>query len=93
MIGVPWADSFAVGRLIAVKLVFNEFVAFKPGIEWLKINGLLFDFHTMSIRGTKGTSRADDNIGTRATIGNVQPGEFCQLFVSCNHPKRSTCYK
>lgn len=36
MIGVPWSDSFAVGRLIAVKLVFNEFVAFKPGIEWLK---------------------------------------------------------
>ena len=29
MIGVPWSDSFAVGRLVAIKLVFNEFVAFK----------------------------------------------------------------
>ena len=29
MIGVPWSDSFAVGRLVAVKLIFNEFVAFK----------------------------------------------------------------
>ena len=28
IIGVPWSDSFEVARLISLKVVFNEFVAF-----------------------------------------------------------------
>lgn len=38
LMGVPWPDSFAVGELIGVKIVFNEFVAYA---ELAKLQGAL----------------------------------------------------
>ena len=49
MIGVPWADSFAVARLIAVKLVFNEFVAFKQLHELTTISARARQLATFSL--------------------------------------------
>ena len=50
LMGIPWADCMAAGELLGIRMVANEFVAYKELAEWMKPgSGIEIDPRTKTI--------------------------------------------